>query len=131
VSELNGDDNAYKGLYSVTKATAHKVKNVYYKGKTVCEIFIPLIVLGGKLFIGRLIDDKVEISEENNIPTFWRNNVLEAPHSTILVNTYDNIDSLVAKAKKEFDSLKLKLNGHQGLILEEINRTASIAKYLH
>ncbi len=132
VSAFSSDnDNAYKGLYSVTKATAHRIKNGYYKGKPECEIFVPLIVISGKLFMGRLANGKIEISEQNNISAFWRNNVLDAPYSMILINTYENIDSLVEKAKKELDAVAHNLKEHQGFILEEINRKLTPANFFH
>lgn len=130
VSAFSGDnDAAYKGLYSVTKATAHKIKSRHHRGKHECEIFVPLIVLSGKLFMGKLINEKIELSEMNNISAFWRNSFLDAPHSMILINTYDNINALLKMAKKEFDILAIKLKEQRGSIINEIERKTSPAIY--
>lgn len=131
VSAFSENDTAYKALRSVTKATAHKIKMGGHKGKPECEIFMPLIVLSGKLFIGRLVNDRIELSEQDNISAFWRNNVLDVPQSMTLINTYENVDSLVSKAKKEFDLLGQKLKEYRDFILNEINRKTSPAIYFH
>jgi hypothetical protein len=126
VSALGSEnDHAFKAMYSVTKATSHRINGTYDRENPKCEIFIPLIVLGANLFSAKLIHEKVELNEQNNISAFWRNNILP-PYSMILVNTYDNIGNLVEKSKNELDRLASTLKGHREHILREIKYATGV-----
>ncbi len=102
----SNSDAPYSAMSSVSKATLAQIKKAYHY-MYICEIAMPLIVLGGKFFISYLNENsESELKDCPSSTIIWRNPLVGMPHTIINICTFNNLLELVKKIKSEIEEIQ-------------------------
>lgn len=108
-----GSDKVYSAIMSVINATKYRRDRVNSEAKfnTLCEVYFPIIVIGGKLFDCYLNSDNVKCIEEvGHKYFFWRNDILETNGIIIEITTYDSFKSRLPTIKNDLHAIIAELS---------------------
>jgi hypothetical protein len=104
-------DKVYAALMSVINAVNYRKNkiNTQIPYRKHCEIYYPMIIVGGKLFECYLDKDNESCLEEvDSITLLWKNN-LTGHHNTIIeIKTFDSFSKKIQNIKTEIDELIIK-----------------------
>lgn len=97
----SGSDKTYAAMYSASKASWSLIKP-YFSAFNYNEIVIPLVVIGGKLFESYLDDiGDFQVEEVQRSTILWNNPIVGMPHTTIFIETFENLIDRVDIYKKD------------------------------
>jgi hypothetical protein len=105
----SGADQTYEAAVSVAKASVATVTEAdHWADKTkhdVCEVAIPIIVVGGQMFEVYLQADGETVIQRIDAGTLlWRNPIVGMPHTIIRIVTENGLEAFVDDAAASADS---------------------------
>ena len=107
-------DRVYTALMSVVNAIKYRRERINSEiaYDNFCEIYLPTIVIGGKLFDSFLNRNNENCVEEiDHKYLLWRNKVLDVPNVIIEVTTFDSFKNRLPIIKTDIENLIKKQSG--------------------
>ena len=104
-------DKVYSAMMSIVNATMYRRDklNSDLKYNKYCEIYFPIIVLGGKLFDCHLDEsNEMKVLEVDHKILLWKNNVLGGGNAIIEISTFNSFKERLKKLKNDIDTILME-----------------------
>lgn len=122
-------DKVYTALMSVINAIKYRRERVNTETKfnNLCEIYFPVIVIGGKLFDCYLNDENENTVEEiGHKYLLWRNNILDTNAIVVEITTFESFKKRLSTFKSDLHSTITNLSDSFFLNFQSNNNYGSL-----